>query len=94
MMEGAEEAMAAYHASIERLLAIALAADCRLAVSSPVPVRGVICRVRLLGEPEFEEAPLELVWEHVMLMPGEKPPAGKSWTIYERRGDGWQGRSA
>lgn len=92
-----EEAMTAFHARVEELLALALDTDCRLAVTTP-HFRGALyafgCtkgNVRPILQPG---QPIELVWDFVMLSPGEKPPEGKGWTIYERVGDQWRGRSA
>ena len=71
---------------LERLLAIALVADCRVAISSRQ-------RYPLAHDYDVPIHDYELVWDFVMLMPGEKPPEGRAWTIYERRADiGWQGR--
>lgn len=81
-------------ARINELLAIARAADCRLAVTdaTPAPLRVFVNPFRPM--PSIDDLPVELEWEFVMLSPGERPPQGRAWTIYERRGDGWQGRSA
>lgn len=75
-----QHAQATLQARIEALLAIALVGGCRLAVSEPCPI--------LRGTDDYA---LEVV--HVMLSPGEKPPAGRAWTIYELHADGWRGRS-
>ncbi len=77
----AQEAAETLHRRIASLLDIAEAAECRVAISAPIP--------RICGCDDYD-------WDfvHVMLMPGEKPPRGESWTIYERHADTWQGRRA
>lgn len=76
-----QQAQDAHQARVQLLLAVAAAGGCRLAISEPCPI--------LRGESDYS---LEFV--HVMLGPGEKPPAGRAWTIYELHADGWRGRSA
>ena len=90
-------AMEAYNRRLEELLAIALAGGVRLAVSELVPTGGQYAFGCQRGHLRWEPHPLEtpgLAWDFVMLSPGEKPPAGRRWTIYERHADGWRGRSA
>jgi hypothetical protein len=90
-------ALEAYNRRLEELLALALLADCRLAVSELVPTGGTYSFGCMPGKRNWSPHPLEtpgLAWDFVMLLPGEKPPKGKRWTIYERRTEGWKGRSA
>jgi len=76
-----QQAQDALQARVQLLLAIAAAGGCRLAISEPWPI--------LRGESDYT-----LEFAHVMLSPGEKPPAGRAWTIYELHADGWRGRAA
>jgi hypothetical protein len=89
--------MEAYNRRLKELLAIALAAEMRLAVSELIPTGGQYSFGCHRGTLHWTPHPMEtpgLSWDFVMLSPGEKPPAGKRWTIYELHADGWRGRSA
>lgn len=43
----------------------------------------------------YQPSIIDIEWFWLVLGPGEKPPAGFKWTIYEHRDDlGWIGRIA
>ena len=86
--EACQKAMRQRQAWMEGLFAIAIITGCRVAISSRVKYP----LARDYDEPLFE---IDMVYDHVMLQPGEMPPTGRAWTIYELRQDiGWQGRKA
>lgn len=88
-----EDVQAAFNAAIATRCAIAFAAGCRLAVTtiseqSPMRLGG-------LGPGYTPDGQVVLRWEFIVLSPGESPPKGYRWTIYEQRSDGrLVGRSA
>lgn len=90
------EAREAVAQRIDGLLAIAAVADCRLAVSAPYPISaGHFSFGCMPGNMRFDPMePIVLTVDWMMLGPGEKPPAARGWTVYERHGEMWQGRSA
>lgn len=78
-----------YHAELEVRLAVAFAADARLAVRTlDFTQMGFLHRLPTDSEVR------QMTWEFVMLSPGEAPPPPGPWTIYEFRGDQAIGRSA
>lgn len=92
--EVASEAIQAHYARIEALCAIAFPLGMRVAVRMIEPeisIPDMFWRIfeGTMGTPKFE-----LRFEHVMLSPGEKPPEGHRWTIYEDRSGIPMGRSA
>lgn len=75
-------------AQIEALCEIAFAAGLRIAISCR--------RDKIVTKGPFDLYQHEqtvTVFEHVMLSPGEDPPAGKAWIIYENRAGIPVGRS-
>lgn len=94
--ETVAEAHKALVAAIAARCVIAFAAGCRLAVSDPIytspGVFGFGCGA---GITRFAPSPghkVEMTCDFVILSPGEIPPAGKGWTIYEERDGVPQGR--
>ena len=74
-----DEAEAAFRDMINDRCAIAFAAECRLAIRrSPCPGKDPRC----------------LHYRFVVLSPGEKPPPGIGWEIYEDHGGRVVARSA
>lgn len=75
MTEAQEAMIERYYAKVEELSAVAFAAGCRLAMTMP----------ELVTDPRTMQ--MSYQWQHVMLLPGESPPAGpfRKWTIYEQR---------
>lgn len=72
---------------LDRYLAIAAAAGCRLAVR-PIFEAGIdVISMEITDD-------VVVRYRFVMLGPGETPPAGAGWTIYEQTANGWRGRSA
>lgn len=87
----AAEAEQRWNARLEKILANALL------------VEGTRVAVRIERKQEpisfmmsvFDRVHETLEWHWLLLSPGETPPAGHIWTIYEHRGDlGWTGRTA
>lgn len=94
-----EPALDEFRQSVRRLLALAMVAGCRLAIYGPYPEGGLYSagcgRDTVIWHPgPFDDPTPRIRWDHVMLAPGESPPARGSWTIYELVGLEWRGRSA
>lgn len=90
-----EEVRESHQREIEARCLIAFAAGCRLAVSelnAPAADQPFDMSSILFGSPP--PGVVTLTWDFVVLSPGEKPPAGCRWTIYEDRSGTPIGRQA
>lgn len=87
-----EEAQAEFNRQIEMRAAIAFACDCRLAVTT-ISEAGPL-RLGGLGPGYSPDGQITITWQFVVLSPGESPPDGFRWTIYEQRNGQAVGRSA
>lgn len=80
-----QELRAATTTELQAAFDQALAMRCAIAFAAG-------CR---LAVTTISEQPTSMQWTFVVLSPGEKPPEGYKWTIYEQRPDGLLiGRSA
>lgn len=80
-----EEVRSQLDREIEARCLIAFGAGCRLAVSE---INAAADRALDMSSILFGSAPADVVtltWDFVVLSPGENPPAGCRWTIYEDR---------
>lgn len=88
--ELAKAMRAAYQRQVDDLCLIAFDAGMRVAIEDG--------SARLPNSDDFDppysaEDALHLRWTFVMLSPGESPPAGRHWTIFENRAGTPVGRS-
>lgn len=72
-----DELVAATFTTVERLCAVAFAADCRLAIRWRLTsIVAMMCE-----------------YEFVLLSPGELPPAGEGWEVWENHSGRHVGRA-
>jgi hypothetical protein len=81
------EALAALDQEIEAKAHLAFEVGCRLAITPPYPISaGHWMHGCMPGKVHWSPMePIELTYDFVMLSPGELPPLGRPWTIYEER---------
>jgi hypothetical protein len=76
-----DEIIAAIHAATDRHCADAFAADCRLAIRWNVTN---LC---------FHRFPMTIEYQFVVLSPGEGPPPGQGWELWEDHSGVARGRA-